>query len=120
MICGLFLLSSLVAFGGYRASNAPHADVSSPASNDEQPSPTSVPSPKWYPVSRGVSSGVSEKSSSMLFAVKDGASKAFPWDNSMLSWQRTAFHFQPEKNWMNGNVMLFYSLIDLLPNDWQM
>ncbi|KAL2962291.1 hypothetical protein AAZX31_17G134000 [Glycine max] len=109
MICGLFLLSSLVAFGGYRASNAPHADVSSPASNDEQPSPTSVPSPKWYPVSRGVSSGVSEKSSSMFFAVKDGASEAFPWDNSMLSWQRTAFHFQPEKNWMNDpNGPMYY------------
>lgn len=112
VICGLLLLSSLVAFGGYRASNAPHADVSSPASNDEQPSPTSVPSPKWYPVSRGVSSGVSEKSSSMFFAVKDGASEAFPWDNSMLSWQRTAFHFQPEKNWMNGNFFFH-----LLPND---
>jgi beta-fructofuranosidase len=22
----------------------------------------------------------------------------------MLSWQRTAFHFQPEENWMNGMV----------------
>ncbi|KAG5153929.1 hypothetical protein AAZX31_05G054400 [Glycine max] len=109
VICGLLLLSSLVAFGGYRASNAPHADVASATSNDEQRSPTSVPSPKWYPVSRGVSSGVSEKSSSMLFAVKDGASKAFPWDNSMLSWQRTAFHFQPEKNWMNDpNGPMYY------------
>ena len=26
----------------------------------------------------------------------------FAWNNTMLSWQRTAFHFQPEKNWMNG------------------
>lgn len=26
----------------------------------------------------------------------------FAWKNTMLSWQRTAFHFQPEKNWMNG------------------
>ncbi|CAN6855941.1 hypothetical protein HID58_085418 [Brassica napus] len=30
----------------------------------------------------------------------------FAWNNTMLSWQRTAFHFQPEKNWMNGP--LFY------------
>uniref|UniRef100_M4F6E2 Beta-fructofuranosidase n=1 Tax=Brassica campestris TaxID=3711 RepID=M4F6E2_BRACM len=30
----------------------------------------------------------------------------FAWKNTMLSWQRTAFHFQPEKNWMNGP--LFY------------
>lgn len=103
IVCGLFLLFSLVAFGGYRASNVPRADVSSPTSNDEH-SPISVPSSKWHQVSRGVSSGVSEKSSSMLFTVKEGASEAFPWDNSMLSWQRTAFHFQPEKNWMNGKI----------------
>ncbi|TKY55419.1 Acid beta-fructofuranosidase [Spatholobus suberectus] len=108
VVCGLLLLVSLVAFGGYRATNVPHADVSSPTSNDEH-SPKSVPSSKWYPVSRGVSSGVSEKSSSMLLAVKEGASEAFPWDNSMLSWQRTAFHFQPENNWMNDpNGPLYY------------
>lgn len=27
----------------------------------------------------------------------------FEWTNAMLNWQRTGFHFQPEKNWMNGN-----------------
>jgi sucrose:sucrose fructosyltransferase len=26
---------------------------------------------------------------------------AFPWSNAMLQWQRTGFHFQPQKNWMN-------------------
>ncbi|CAN1333329.1 Acid beta-fructofuranosidase [Linum perenne] len=26
----------------------------------------------------------------------------------MLSWQRTAFHFQPEKNWMNGTIGPLY------------
>ncbi|KAJ0265527.1 Acid beta-fructofuranosidase 3 [Hirschfeldia incana] len=30
----------------------------------------------------------------------------FAWSSTMLSWQRTAFHFQPGKNWMNGP--LFY------------
>lgn len=109
VVFGLLFLSSLVAYGGYRASNVPHAHVSSPASNHQQEhqSPTSLPSSKWYPVSRGVSSGVSEKSLNLLFAGEGGASEAFPWDNSMLSWQRTSFHFQPEKNWMNGNSFRF-------------
>ncbi|CAH2048056.1 unnamed protein product [Thlaspi arvense] len=44
-------------------------------------------------------SGLSEKSN-----VQE--TEAFPWNNTVLSWQRTAFHFQPEKNWMNGP--LFY------------
>ncbi|KOM32606.1 hypothetical protein LR48_Vigan01g216200 [Vigna angularis] len=104
IVCGLLFLSSLVAYGGYRASGVPHTHVSSPTSNHQQDhqSPTSLLSSQWYPVSRGVSSGVSEKSSNLLFASEGGASEAFPWDNSMLSWQRTSFHFQPEKNWMNG------------------
>lgn len=28
------------------------------------------------------------------------------WTNRMLSWQRTAFHFQPPKSWMNGNLLI--------------
>ncbi|KAK7389286.1 hypothetical protein VNO78_24152 [Psophocarpus tetragonolobus] len=102
---GFLLLSSLVAYGGYRASHLPHAHVASPTSNHDQHSSKSVPSTKWHPVSRGLSSGVSEKSSTVSFAT----SQPFPWDNSMLSWQRTAFHFQPDKNWMNDpNGPLYY------------
>ncbi|XP_039037703.1 acid beta-fructofuranosidase-like [Hibiscus syriacus] len=57
------------------------------------------------PVSRGPGAGVSEKSNLRL----GGHLLAYPWNNSMLSWQRTAFHFQPEKNWMNDpNGPLFY------------
>lgn len=54
--------------------------------------------------SRGPEYGVSEKTSGagahggMLGA---DAGNAFPWSNAMLQWQRTGFHFQPEKNWMN-------------------
>ncbi|XP_022772704.1 acid beta-fructofuranosidase-like [Durio zibethinus] len=60
------------------------------------------------PVSRGPAAGVSEKSN-RFFAKVDGTFPAYPWNNSMLSWQRTAFHFQPEKNWMNDpNGPLFY------------
>lgn len=34
--------------------------------------------------------------------VSDEKTKASPWTNEMLSWQRTSYHFQPQKNWMNG------------------
>ncbi|RWR89268.1 Glycoside hydrolase [Cinnamomum micranthum f. kanehirae] len=51
---------------------------------------------------RGVAEGVSAKSVLMFL----NPNETYPWTNSMLRWQRTAFHFQPEKNWMNGP--LFY------------
>lgn len=47
---------------------------------------------------RGVAEGVSAKSVLMFL----NPNETYPWTNSMLRWQRTAFHFQPEKNWMNG------------------
>jgi hypothetical protein len=40
----------------------------------------------------------------------------FPWSNKMLQWQRTGFHFQPEKNYMNG--MLRNSLSLSHSNGW--
>ncbi|KAK7401441.1 hypothetical protein VNO78_12928 [Psophocarpus tetragonolobus] len=46
---------------------------------------------------RGVSQGVSAKSNP-TFPQK----LSYNWTNAMFSWQRTAFHFQPQKNWMNG------------------
>ncbi|GKV36755.1 hypothetical protein SLEP1_g44849 [Rubroshorea leprosula] len=53
------------------------------------------------PLSRGPVAGVSEKANGHFADV--GRLRSFPWNNSMLSWQRTAFHFQPEKNWMNDH-----------------
>lgn len=54
--------------------------------------------PALSPVSsRGAAAGVSEKSTSGIL----GSAAAYPWTNNMLAFQRTAFHFQPEKNWMN-------------------
>ncbi|KAJ3672633.1 hypothetical protein LUZ60_007354 [Juncus effusus] len=56
-------------------------------------------------ISRGKQHGVSEKGSGVRAGV-DG----FPWSNSMLQWQRTGFHFQPEKNWMNDpNGPVYYN-----------
>ncbi|KAI3960158.1 hypothetical protein MKW98_016882 [Papaver atlanticum] len=59
-------------------------------------------------VSRGVKEGASEKAFLQFYGDVDidGKIISYPWTNYMLSWQRTAYHFQPEKNWMNGP--LFY------------
>ncbi|CAL0329435.1 unnamed protein product [Lupinus luteus] len=54
--------------------------------------------PKSMPLlGRGVGEGVSAKSNPSLSSDK----VSYDWTNAMLSWQRTAFHFQPQKNWMN-------------------
>lgn len=47
---------------------------------------------------RGVAEGVSAKSNPSL-----SDELSYNWTNAMFSWQRTSFHFQPEKNWMNGS-----------------
>ncbi|KAL2472000.1 Acid beta-fructofuranosidase 3 [Abeliophyllum distichum] len=55
-------------------------------------------------VARGVTEGVSAKS----FAPLLGALKS-NWTNKILAWQRSAYHFQPKKNWMNDpNGPVFY------------
>ncbi|CAH1419985.1 unnamed protein product [Lactuca virosa] len=67
---------------------------------------TSVLLEKVTPLSRGVEKGVSEKAFHPLL----GADNSYPWSNNMLDWQRTAFHFQPKKNWMNDpNAPVFYN-----------
>ncbi|KAL3499527.1 hypothetical protein ACH5RR_038620 [Cinchona calisaya] len=58
-------------------------------------------------VPRGVEDGVSAKSNGQfLLGEGEKESSPFEWTNKMLAWQRSAFHFQPRKNWMNGP--LFY------------
>ncbi|VAI52857.1 unnamed protein product [Triticum turgidum subsp. durum] len=75
--------------------------------------PSTVDAAPMSASSRGPESGVSEKTSGaathggMLGAEAGG--NAFPWSNAMLQWQRTGFHFQPEKNWMNDpNGPVYY------------
>ncbi|KAK7252667.1 hypothetical protein RIF29_36779 [Crotalaria pallida] len=119
IVFGLLAIVSFVAFNDYRTSsnnNAQHEFVSlllpkllsSPSHNQESVAKT-VPNKKMQPAfSRGVSAGVSEKSNGLFFATNNNA-ELYPWNNSMLSWQRTAFHFQPEKNWMNDpNGPMYY------------
>ncbi|KAK3040076.1 hypothetical protein RJ639_027802 [Escallonia herrerae] len=72
-----------------------------PTSNADPQESLPLTTSKWpanlTPPSRGVSQGVSEKAFRQFSDVE-----SYPWTNAMLSWQRTSYHFQPEKNWMNG------------------
>ncbi|MCD7470415.1 hypothetical protein HAX54_010283 [Datura stramonium] len=79
-----FLLLSLAAFVILINNQSP-----------DLPSPSETLTPGMP--SRGVSQGVSEKT----FRDVSGASVSYAWSNAMLTWQRTAYHFQPRKNWMN-------------------
>lgn len=57
--------------------------------------------------SRARLAGVSEKSNDQLWKLSgERNTVSFAWNNSVLSWQRTAFHFQPEQNWMNGMLKI--------------
>ncbi|XP_058181665.1 beta-fructofuranosidase, soluble isoenzyme I-like isoform X2 [Rhododendron vialii] len=87
---------------------------------DPQPSPDKVMNENDQPTSSPLIPMSSEKLilQSRRMAQAQGVSlktfrdfsgehdSVYPWSNAMLAWQRTAFHFQPEKNWMNGP--LFY------------
>ncbi|KAG1360828.1 putative Acid beta-fructofuranosidase [Cocos nucifera] len=68
---------------------------------DPPPSTSSSSRVAFRFASRGPSDGVSEKTSG-AFPTLLSASPSYPWTNDMLQWQRTGFHFQPPKNWMNG------------------
>ncbi|KAL8149272.1 hypothetical protein AgCh_006318 [Apium graveolens] len=48
-------------------------------------------------------------SKEITLEVSGEKAEAYPWTNDMLSWQRTSYHFQPQKNWMNDpNGPLFH------------
>ncbi|XP_008794813.2 beta-fructofuranosidase 1 [Phoenix dactylifera] len=93
----VFCLLVLAAFLSGDGRDAPPPDPSAASSHVA-----------FRPVSRGPSDGVSEKTSGAfptLLSATAGDSAAapppYPWTNAMLEWQRTGFHFQPPKNWMN-------------------
>ncbi|EYU24749.1 hypothetical protein MIMGU_mgv1a0026272mg, partial [Erythranthe guttata] len=64
--------------------------------NNEPNEEMAVPLVNAVPVGRGVAEGVSSKSFRPLLRAP-----VFAWTAKMLAWHRTAFHFQPRKNWMN-------------------
>ncbi|XP_075505761.1 acid beta-fructofuranosidase 2, vacuolar-like [Primulina tabacum] len=91
---------ALLVVVAVRNGNAPNEVVSKPSDYD-----WTRRSEKMRPVARGVAEGVSAKSFWPLLQV----GPAYPWTAKLLAWQRTAFHFQPIKNWMNDpNGPLLY------------
>ncbi|KAE9451615.1 hypothetical protein C3L33_16481, partial [Rhododendron williamsianum] len=90
----------------------------SPDKDNENDQPTSSPlipmSPeKLMPPSRREAQGVSWKTF-RDFSGEDSEYE-YPWSNAMLAWQRTAFHFQPEKNWMNGTLQTAFFIFPFYP-----
>ncbi|XP_065871286.1 acid beta-fructofuranosidase 1, vacuolar-like isoform X2 [Euphorbia lathyris] len=76
-------------------------DPSLPTRSPSTPKATSFPEPE----PRGVAEGVSAKSNPSFFSDK----VSYNWTNAMFYWQRTSYHFQPQKNWMNDpDGPLFY------------
>lgn len=67
--------------------------------NDDGIMVSTAPPENMIPTERGVAEGVSSKSFRRPLL---GAPAANSWSNRLLAWQRTAFHFQPKQNWMNG------------------
>ncbi|XP_071916706.1 acid beta-fructofuranosidase-like isoform X1 [Coffea arabica] len=107
LVAGLLAVGLLVALvdrDGYAkkmSSSMPNDEATSTSSGLQS---TPRPPEKVRPaVARGVAEGVSAKSNGpFLFA---GEGTPFSWTNQMLAWQRTAFHFQPRMNWMNGPLL---------------
>lgn len=66
---------------------------------------TTIKSPPPPLLPRGVAEGVSAKSWGRHLGYP-----SYPWTQRMLDWQRTGFHFQPNKNWMNGLFVPLWSI----------
>ncbi|XP_024981537.1 beta-fructofuranosidase, soluble isoenzyme I-like [Cynara cardunculus var. scolymus] len=100
LLSGIFLFmllfSSLIALVINQHGQQQIAGDGTPLSSNSAPAAKKV----LEPISRGVSQGVSEKSNFQLSSAA-AVVETYPWTNAMLSWQRTGFHFQPPKNWMN-------------------
>ncbi|KAL6972542.1 beta-fructofuranosidase [Sarracenia purpurea var. burkii] len=108
IIVSMLLMSSMVVLVLNHEPRSPvHISNQQP---EHSPSAQVLPE-SLMPPSRGVAEGVSEKAS-RDFSV---AGPAYPWTNYILAWQRTAYHFQPEKNWMNDpNGMSSYRFASLI------
>ncbi|KAI8006506.1 Beta-fructofuranosidase, soluble isoenzyme I [Camellia lanceoleosa] len=87
----LFLLSLIVMILNQEPPSS-ESKINDIDNQDQEKSPEiTMPQP------RGVSEGVSGKS----FQEFSDSRLEYPWTNAMLAWQRTAYHFQPQRNWMN-------------------
>ncbi|CAK9171140.1 unnamed protein product [Ilex paraguariensis] len=93
LLSGLLVVGFLVALlsgDGLATKGGGGADMFATSGSTTSPE-------RIIPVARGIKEGVSAKSFVPLAGVPQ-----YPWTTEMLDWQRTAFHFQPKNNWMNG------------------
>ncbi|XP_058180673.1 acid beta-fructofuranosidase-like [Rhododendron vialii] len=91
MLSGFWTLVALMAYFGM-------------GSNWNSTTSEEIKSPPPPLLPRGVAEGVSAKSWGLHLGYP-----SYPWTQRMLDWQRTGFHFQPNKNWMNDpNGPLYY------------
>ncbi|KAM7256609.1 hypothetical protein ACFE04_012350 [Oxalis oulophora] len=91
----LVIFAGLVMIGLFAGLISTRSDIPVPSPKCDDLKNSWIRPDTMGPATRSVSAGVSDKSNRLF-------GKDFPWNDTMLSWQRTAFHFQPEKNWMNG------------------
>ena len=100
ILSGLMVSALLISFLDYNAkSNVARNELT----KEGLPESDGVP----VKVSRGKAHGVSEKTNGLsLKGLR--SSNYFDWNDLQLTWQRTSFHFQPQKNWMNGNFLSFF------------
>nr|AKJ70978.1 soluble acid invertase 2 [Dimocarpus longan] len=95
ILASVIFLLSLV---GLIIINQSQQPLQNPSSNANIPSLLSpLPSSFSRRVPRGVEEGVSAKSNPSPLDEES----SYNWTNAMFSWQRTSFHFQPMRNWMN-------------------
>nr|AFP23357.1 soluble acid invertase [Litchi chinensis] len=95
ILASVIFLLSLV---GLIIINQSRQPLQNSTSNVNIPSLLSPPPPSFSRrVPRGVEEGVSAKSNPSPFDQES----SYNWTNAMFSWQRTSFHFQPTRNWMN-------------------
>lgn len=96
ILASVIFLLSLV---GLIIINQSQQPLQNPSSNANIPSLLSPPPSSFSRrVPRGVEEGVSAKSNPSPLDEES----SYNWTNAMFSWQRTSFHFQPMRNWMNG------------------
>ncbi|XP_034673696.1 acid beta-fructofuranosidase [Vitis riparia] len=105
ILSGLVLVGLLMALIGENGPSVSQDSQQNDLTLNAPAESTNISAQFLEPASRGPSAGVSEKS----FRLHSGVRAPFPWSNTMLTWQRTGYHFQPEKNWMNDpNGPMFY------------
>ncbi|XP_022855923.1 acid beta-fructofuranosidase-like [Olea europaea var. sylvestris] len=103
LVSSFLLLSLVLLFVNQQPD--PQTKVNGTNQEDSSTPKSISPTARTSPPSRGVSQGVSDKT----FRLAGGENVTYAWTNVMLSWQRTAYHFQPEHNWMNDpNGPLFH------------